>query len=118
MSHITSGVMTFPMTRQGVRDLDRVGGRVLPLSGGPAPRPHSGVNVGSAERLLSAAGGAALALFGLTRGTLLGLGLTLVGGVIAYRGLTGHCPMYAATGVDTSEGQGAESRAEVTYQVR
>ena len=60
------------------------------------------VNVGETERWLSLIGGGALAVFGLTRGNLAGFGLAALGGALVYRGLTGHCPAYAAVGADTA----------------
>jgi len=82
-------VMRYPMTHQGVRDLDN-------------PIRPSRVNVGSSERLVSAAGGALLAGFGLGRGGLAGLLLAALGGALVYRGVTGHCSAYAAVGVNTA----------------
>jgi uncharacterized membrane protein len=66
--------------------------------------PAPNVNVGEAERLLSLLGGGALAVLGGAgpRG-LNRLVLPLVGGLLAYRGLSGHCSAYAALGLDTSE---------------
>jgi uncharacterized membrane protein len=64
------------------------------------------VNVGEAERWVSAIGGGALALYGLTRGNVAGVALALVGASLVYRGTTGHCYAYQAAGIDTS---GAES---------
>src|SRR5438270_456187 len=93
--------MTFPRTRQGVRDLDRAASGVLPISGG-APASTAPVNVGSNERLLSAIAGGVLALTGLSRGTVLGLGAALAGGALVYRGLSGHCSLYQALGVNTA----------------
>jgi uncharacterized membrane protein len=61
------------------------------------------VNVGDQERLLSALGGAVLAGYGLLRGTLGGLGLAAAGGALVYRGLSGHCSLYAALGVNTAD---------------
>ena len=58
----------------------------------------STVNVSDAERWISLIGGGALALYGLTRGSLGGLGLAALGGALAYRGATGHCPVYASLG--------------------
>ncbi len=55
--------MTIPRTRQGVRNLDAIGGDVLPISGGPAPA--SRVNVHPAERAASTAVGGMLTLWGL-----------------------------------------------------
>jgi uncharacterized membrane protein len=110
--------MTFPLTRQGVRDLDRIKRPVLPVSGGPAPSPHACVNVGPTERFLSTIGGGAAALFGLTRGTLAGFSLALAGGALLYRGLTGHCHIYEAVGMNTSGQPDPASRAEVVYRPR
>jgi len=58
-----------------------------------------GVNVSDLERMLSLAGGGAAALYGLNRGSLL---LTALGGSLLYRAFSGHCPMYAALGVNTA----------------
>jgi uncharacterized membrane protein len=60
------------------------------------------VNVGEAERWASAIGGGALAVYGLTRGSVGGIVMALVGGALLYRGATGHCDMYAATGINTA----------------
>lgn len=50
-------------------------------------------------RRLSTIGGGALALYGLTRGTKGGLALALLGGALAYRGLTGDWPITRALDV-------------------
>jgi len=63
-------------------------------------------NVGEAERILSTIGGGALAVYGLTRGTLGGLLLAGFGGCLVYRGLSGHCDMYGALGVSTADKEG------------
>jgi uncharacterized membrane protein len=84
--------MNFPMTHQGVRDLDH------PI------RPGAGrVNVGPTERALSSVGGALLAGLGAGRGGLLGLALAAAGAAMIYRGQTGHCSLYAATGINTAK---------------
>ena len=59
-------------------------------------------NVGTVERWVSAIGGGALALYGLSRRSAIGGILASLGGSIAYRGLTGHCPLYEALDIDTS----------------
>jgi len=82
-------VMNYPMTRQGVRDLDN-------------PLPPSQVNVGPNERAASTLGGAVLAGFGLGNGGLVGLLFAVAGGALAYRGVTGHCSAYAAAGINTA----------------
>jgi uncharacterized membrane protein len=58
------------------------------------------VNVGDAERAVSTVGGAALALYGLSRFSFGGLVLAAVGGMLGYRGLSGHCDVYQALGID------------------
>jgi uncharacterized membrane protein len=117
MPQVTPEVTTFPRTRQGLRNLDEVRGPVLPVSGGPAPR-RPGVNLSRLERNASAALGGLLALFGLARGTLPGLAAALAGGALLYRGLSGHCHVYEALGLDTSGRPAAESREEVVYRAR
>jgi uncharacterized membrane protein len=70
------------------------------------------VNVGRNERLVSVAAGAVLSLFGLSRRSIPGLLTAGVGGMMVYRGATGHCPVYEATGVDTAHEQGGRGDAE------
>jgi uncharacterized membrane protein len=62
------------------------------------------INVNEIERWASVIGGGALALYGLTRGTFGGVTLALVGGALVYRGVTGHCDLYEAIGINTAEG--------------
>jgi len=69
------------------------------------PGPTGGINVGPMERWASLAGGAALVGYGLTRNSLGGTLLALLGGALAYRGLAGHCPGYQALGITTAEGR-------------
>ena len=57
------------------------------------------VNLGPAERAMSVAGGAALALLGLRRSRL-ALGLGAIGAALVWRGVTGHCAVYEWLGVD------------------
>lgn len=67
-----------------------------------SPKGGQRINVGENERVISAVGGGALAVYGLTRGSLSGLVLGLVGGALVYRGVTGHCNTYSALGVSTA----------------
>src|SRR5205823_13851005 len=60
------------------------------------------INLSEAERLASMLGGGVLTLYGLTRRSLGGLGLALLGGDLVYRGMTGRCGVYAAMGVSTA----------------
>lgn len=74
---------------------------------GDAPQSYTkDVNVGEVERWVSAIGGGALAIYGLTRGTYGGVALALLGASLVHRGTTGHCYAYQATGVNTAGGEG------------
>ncbi|MCM0080746.1 DUF2892 domain-containing protein [Geomonas sp. Red32] len=68
------------------------------------------VNVNDKERTASVMGGAALALSGLRSLTkkqyLPGLAMMAAGGMLLYRGATGHCDLYQALGVDTAHSEG------------
>ena len=75
------------------------------------------VNVGDTERLLSTIGGGALALYGLTRGSFSGIALALAGGALIYRGVTGHCNLYEAMGVNTATGTRSAKSARVEKSV-
>src|SRR5262245_65284 len=63
------------------------------------------VNVADAERWASALGGAALTAYGIKRlkeRNVAGAMLAVAGGTMIYRAATGHCPVYAATGISTT----------------
>jgi uncharacterized membrane protein len=94
MATTTSRFRDYPLTHQGVRNLDR------PRQGhGRDPMP---VNVGPDERVLSALGGGALTTLGLARGGCLGLGLIWSGAALMLRGLTGDCTVNQMIGRDTA----------------
>jgi uncharacterized membrane protein len=63
-------------------------------------QPGMSQNVGEWERWLSAAAGLGLVGLGLRHGSLLRL---LAGAGLLYRGMTGHCSMYQALGIDTAD---------------
>ena len=65
------------------------------------------VNVGEIERQVSMIGGTVLAVCGLLRGSLSGLGLAAIGGALIWRGHTGHCDVYHMVGYDSTEGSSA-----------
>jgi uncharacterized membrane protein len=71
-------------------------------------RPEGFVNVGQTERRVSTIAGGALAVFGLSRGSLPGLLLAGLGGAMVFRGLSGHCHAYKALGIDTNHDAPAE----------
>jgi uncharacterized membrane protein len=69
------------------------------------------VNVGDAERAVSLAAGVILAALGLKRRSVPGMLATGVGGVLAYRGITGHCMAYDALKIDTAKESGIHVEA-------
>jgi uncharacterized membrane protein len=79
-------------------------------SGGVGSRA---VNLGEIERWASSIGGGALALYGITRlisrGSVGGAVLALVGGSLIYRGTTGYCEMYDALGINTAGTAGSNN---------
>ena len=69
---------------------------------------NSTVNVADVERWASALGGAALTAYGIKQlrdRSPAGAVLAVAGSALIYRGASGHCPVYAATGFNTAEGQ-------------
>src|ERR687890_2363242 len=77
---------------------------VSELTGGESTTSSRSVNVGQYERWASAVGGGALALYGITRGSLGGIALALVGAALVQRGVTGHCDLYQAMNFSTAGG--------------
>ncbi|MDO9022003.1 MAG: SRPBCC family protein [Deltaproteobacteria bacterium] len=72
-------------------------------AGTSAPGPLLGrLNVGRRERFVSASAGLALVAFALKRGGIPGAVGALAGGVLLYRGLSGHCPLHSALGRSTA----------------
>ena len=61
------------------------------------------INIGKTERWASSIGGGALAVYGLTRGSLGGIALALLGGALINRGVSGHCAVYDAMGHSSAE---------------
>ena len=66
-------------------------------------RRVGGVNVGEGERVVSAIVGGGLIVYGLARRSLGGMTLALAGGILAWRGLTGRCPIYRSLDLSTTE---------------
>src|ERR1044072_1343504 len=76
-------------------------GQGIGTAEGAGEQTGSSVNVGQTERWVSALGGGALALYGITRGSLGGIALALVGAALVQRGYSGHCNLYEAIGYST-----------------
>jgi uncharacterized membrane protein len=64
------------------------------------------VNVGQNERLLSVAGGLALAYAGLRKMSPGGVLMALTGGALIFRGITGFCPVNVSMDRNTAEADG------------
>ncbi|MGI8908454.1 MAG: SRPBCC family protein [Candidatus Sumerlaeaceae bacterium] len=64
---------------------------------------HHKKNVGRLERLASVAGGAIFAGMGLRQGGATGLALGALAVSLMHRGATGHCELYHALGVNTTD---------------
>ena len=72
-------------------------------------------NVGGIERTVSVAAGSILALSGLSRRSVQGALIALVGGAMLHRGITGHCYAYQAADISTADEEDADS-IENIYQ--
>ncbi|HWS53950.1 MAG TPA: SRPBCC family protein [Pyrinomonadaceae bacterium] len=92
--------------------LTNVGTAGLEASGGT--QSAASVNVGQIERWASAVGGGALALYGITRGSLGGVALALVGAALVQRGYSGHCNLYEALGYNSTGGAGLRNSENVS----
>jgi len=71
-------------------------------------------NVSNPERWFSVVAGSALAAYGLARRSVAGLGIAGLGAAIVWRGASGHCMVYEALGISTSEGD-ADRPVSVPY---
>ena len=95
--------------------LTATGQDVSELTGGEtASAPSGSVNVGQVERWASGVGGGALALYGITRGSLGGIALALVGAALVQRGVTGLCNLYEAMNFNSAGGEGLRNSENVS----
>jgi uncharacterized membrane protein len=106
--------ITFPLTRQGVRNLDQVKGPFAPVSGGPVPASLRIPNVGENERAASTVMGGALIGMGLAHPSVSGALLAAVGAGLVYRGFSGQCELYRLMGVNTADR--ANAPTEMAYR--
>ena len=89
-------------------------GQGIGTAEGAGEKSGSSVNVGQTERWISALGGGALALYGVTRGSLGGIALALVGAALVQRGYSGHCNLYEAVGYSTGGDSGLRNSENVS----
>ena len=81
----------------------------------PSTGVTTSVNVGKAERIISALGGAAISAIGLSRKTPLGIGLAVAGGYLIYRGASGNCPINSVIGRNSAASNEGETVEIVEY---
>ncbi len=80
------------------------------------PRHAQSKNLNQTERLASIVGGGALMAYGLQKGSWSGAVLAATGGLLAFRGSTGHCPLYQTLGVTTAKAGQGRSRS-IAYEL-
>jgi hypothetical protein len=68
----------------------------------PESNPEGVRNINMMERWLSMIAGGAFITWGLRHSGLRGLWMTLLGGYMAQRGLSGHCEVFRALGFNTA----------------
>lgn len=90
---------------------------IRPMDDEPTRRRPRRTNVGRRERMASMVGGGALALYGLSRGSLRGLMMAAAGGGLIFRGATGHSPTYEAMGIDTAQGEVSLSEIRISEAI-
>lgn len=73
-------------------------------------RVRSGRNIGDVEQWVSAAAGASLIVYGLSRRRGAGVMLAALGGLLLERGAHGHCRVFDVLGLNTA-GTGDDTRA-------
>jgi uncharacterized membrane protein len=84
----------------------------------PPATGSANINVGVGERIGSVFLGAATTAYGLRHlGSLGGLALTLTGGVLLYRGLTGYCPVNNAIGRNSVNRRTSAMEANETFSI-
>lgn len=80
------------------------------------PRHMQTRNVSQPERIASMLGGGALVAYGLQKKSWGGVALAAIGGTLAYRGATGHCPMYHTLGINTAKSSRGRN-ASIPYEL-
>jgi uncharacterized membrane protein len=70
------------------------------------------VNVGKGERQISLAAGAVTAILGVARRDIPGMLMAAVGAGLVYRGVSGHCSVYDALGIDSRSESDARTHTQ------
>jgi uncharacterized membrane protein len=66
------------------------------------PAQMSNINVGAGERYISLLGGVAMIWLAMRQRGMATLLMSLIGGEMIYRGVTGNCPIYSALKINTA----------------
>ncbi len=96
--------------------LTAAGTDVAALTGEEVTGSTPTANVGQTERWACAVGGGALALYGVTRGSLGGIALALLGAALVQRGVSGHCNVYEVMNFSTAGGDALRNSENVSVQ--
>lgn len=88
----------------------------MPITKTATPRHSQSRNMNESERMASAIGGGVLVAYGLQKKSWRGAALAALGGTLAYRAATGHCPVYQALGITTNR-RGKGRSASVPYEL-
>src|SRR5271166_4773698 len=88
----------------------------MPMTKTATPRHQTSKNVSQPERLASVIGGGALIAYGIQKKSWGGAALAALGGVLAFRGATGHCPLFQSLGITTNR-QRRGRNASVPYEL-
>ncbi len=81
----------------------------------PPATGSSNINIGTSERLVSALGGAALAVWGLRNlNSAPGISMLLGGSYLLIRGFSGYCPVNEMVGRNTADTQKRAAAMEIT----
>jgi uncharacterized membrane protein len=92
----------------------------MPITKTATLRHLQSLNISEPERIASAIGGGVLVAYGLQKKSWRGAVLAALGGTLAFRAATGHCPVYQALGVNTrrrGKGRGASIPYELGVRV-
>jgi uncharacterized membrane protein len=80
-------------------------------------RHQQSQNVSQQERVASVVGGGTVVAYGLTQRSWAGFGMAALGGVMIYRGATGHCDVYQTLGINTARKGRSGRNVSVPYEL-
>lgn len=79
------------------------------------PPSRAAINVHRNERLVSALAGGFIVAWGLAHRSRSAKAVALLGSGLVYRGVSGHCHLYGALGVNTAEGREHDGESTSTH---